>query len=255
MTVQDHSDEGQAMTASLSTGGRLAGKVAIITGAARGQGAAEALRFRAEGATVVAGDVLDAEGIVRLDVTSAESWRQVVSATVEQYGRVDVLVNNAGIHASADVAEMPEDDFRRVLDVNLIGPFLGTQAVVPHMPAGGSIINVASLNGLAAQRGTSAYTSSKFALRGLTKAAALDLGPRGIRVNAILPGVIRTPMVAYVVETREEQIASGLPLGRIGEPTDVAGAAVFLASDDAAWISGIDLPVDGGHIAQTPRLV
>jgi 3alpha(or 20beta)-hydroxysteroid dehydrogenase len=142
-----------------------------------------------------------------------------------------------------------------VLDVNLVGPFLGIQAVVPNMPGGGSIINVSSLNGLAAQAGTAGYTSSKFGLRGLTKTAALDLGPLGIRVNAILPGVIRTPMVSYVVDEREAEIAAGIPLQRIGEPMDIAAAAVFLASDDAAWISGVDLPVDGGHIAQTPRLI
>jgi 3alpha(or 20beta)-hydroxysteroid dehydrogenase len=234
-------------------GGRLEGKVAIVTGAARGQGLAEAERFAAEGALVVAGDVLDHDGI-HLDVTSAESWAAAVSHAVGRHGRVDVLVNNAGIHHAAPVHEMAIGDFQRVLDVNLLGPFLGIQAVVPHMPRGGSIINVSSLNGLASQARTAAYTSSKFGLRGLTKTAALDLGPLGIRVNAILPGVIRTPMVAYVVDEREEQLAAGLPLGRIGEPMDVAGAAVFLASDDAAWISGIDLPVDGGHTAQTPRL-
>ena len=235
--------------------GRLAGKVAIISGAARGQGAAEVARFLAEGALVVGGDVLAADGIVRLDVTSGQSWNEVVAETVERYGRVDVLVNNAGIHASAPVQEMPEADFRHVLDVNLIGPFLGTQAVTPFMPRGGSIINVASLNGLAAQRGTAAYTASKFGLRGLTKAAALDLGPLGIRVNAILPGVIRTPMVSYAVDAHEEQIAAGLPLGRVGEPTDVASAAVFLASDDSDWMTGTDVTVDGGHSAQTPRLI
>jgi 3alpha(or 20beta)-hydroxysteroid dehydrogenase len=234
--------------------GRLAGKVAIVTGAARGQGAAEVERFRAEGATVVGGDVLDGAD-VELDVTSASSWASVVSSVVEAHGRVDVLVNNAGIHAAAPVQEMAEADFRRVLDVNLVGPFLGIQAVVPHMPSGGSIINVSSLNGLAAQASTSAYTSSKFGLRGLTKTAALDLGPLGIRVNAILPGVIRTPMVSYVVEPREQEMAPKIPLQRIGEPADVAAAAVFLASDDSAWISGVDLPVDGGHIAMTPRLI
>ncbi len=233
--------------------GRLAGKVAIITGAARGQGLAEAQRFAAEGAHVVAGDVLDHEGI-HLDVTSPASWAAAVQVAVERHGRVDVLVNNAGVHAAALVHEMPEEDFRRVLDVNLMGPFLGIQAVVPAMPRGGSIINVSSLNGLAAQARTAAYTSSKFALRGLTKAAALDLGPLGIRVNAILPGVIRTPMVAPVVEQREAELAAGLPLGRIGEPTDVASAAVFLASDDSSWLTGIDLTVDGGHTASTPRL-
>jgi len=235
--------------------GRLAGKVAIITGAARGQGAAEVARFIEEGAHVFAGDVLAGEGVLHLDVTSAESWRELVAAVVAEHGRVDILVNNAGIHATAMVQDMTEVDFRRVLDVNLVGPFLGIQAVVPHMPAGGSIVNVSSLNGLAAQAATSAYTSSKFGLRGLTKSAALDLGPLGIRVNAILPGVIRTPMVSYVVESREDELAKGLPLRRIGEPLDIAAAALFLASDESSWITGTDLTVDGGHSAQTPRLI
>ena len=233
--------------------GALAGMVAIITGAARGQGAAEAARFAAEGAKVVAGDVLDHDGL-HLDVTSPESWAAAIEHTIDLHGRIDVLVNNAGIHAMAPVHEMPEADFRRVFDINLLGPFLGIKAVVPHMPSGGSIINVASLNGLAAQARTSAYTASKFGLRGLTKAAALDLGPLGIRVNAILPGVIRTPMIAYAVEEHEEELAAGLPLGRIGEPMDIAAAAVFLASDQSAWITGTDLTVDGGHMAQTPKL-
>jgi 3alpha(or 20beta)-hydroxysteroid dehydrogenase len=234
--------------------GQLDGKVAIITGAARGQGLAEVQRFASEGAHVVAGDVLDHDGI-QLDVTSAESWAAAVALAVERHGRVDVLVNNAGIHAAGPVDEMDEAAFRRVLDVNLMGPFLGIKAVVPAMSGGGSIINISSLNGLAAQANTAAYTSSKFALRGLTKTAAIDLGPKGIRVNAILPGVIRTPMVAYVVEQREAELAAGLPLRRVGEPMDVAAAAVFLASDAAAWITGVDLPVDGGHMASTPRLI
>ena len=233
--------------------GRLEGKVAIVTGAARGQGLAEAQLFASEGADVIAGDVLDHDGVY-LDVTSAESWAAAVALAVDRFGRVDVLVNNAGIRADGLVHEMAAADFQRILDVNLMGPLLGIQAVVPHMKQGGSIINVSSLNGLAAQGGSAAYTSSKFALRGLTKAAALDLGPLGIRVNAILPGVIRTPMVAYIVDQHEERLASGLPLGRIGEPMDVAQAAVFLASDDASWLTGIDLPVDGGHTASTPKL-
>jgi 3alpha(or 20beta)-hydroxysteroid dehydrogenase len=239
-------------------GDRLAGKVAIVTGAARGQGRAEAERFAAEGAHVIAGDVLpevkELPGGVHLDVTSADSWAAAVALAVERHGRLDVLVNNAGIHHAAPVHEMAIADFQRVLDVNLLGPFLGIQAVVPHMRTGSSIINVSSLNGLASQARTAAYTSSKFGLRGLTKTAALDLGPLGIRVNAILPGVIRTPMVSYVVDEREAELAAGLPLGRIGEPMDIAAAAVFLASDESAWITGIDLPVDGGHTAQTPRL-
>ena len=233
--------------------GRLEGKVVIITGAARGQGQAEAERFSAEGAHVIAGDVLDHDGI-HLDVTSPESWAEAVSGAVEKFGRVDVLLNNAGIRALAPVHEMPLVDFQQVLDVNLLGPLLGIQAVVPHMPRGGSIINVSSLNGVSATINSSAYTTSKFALRGLTKSAALDLGPLGIRVNAILPGVIRTPMIASIVEDHEDRLAAGLPLGRIGEPMDIASAALFLASDESAWISGLDLTVDGGQMASTPKL-
>ncbi|MCX6509691.1 MAG: SDR family oxidoreductase [Actinobacteria bacterium] len=233
--------------------GRLEGKVVIITGAARGQGQAEAERFAAEGAHVIAGDVLDHDGI-HLDVTSPESWAEAVGGAIEKFGRVDVLLNNAGIRALAPVHEMPLVDFQQVLDVNLLGPLLGIQAVVPHMPRGGSIINISSLNGVSATINSSAYTTSKFALRGLTKAAALDLGPLGIRVNAILPGVIRTPMIASIVDDHEERLAAGLPLGRIGEPMDIASAALFLASDESAWISGLDLTVDGGQMASTPKL-
>jgi 3alpha(or 20beta)-hydroxysteroid dehydrogenase len=233
--------------------GRLEGKVVIITGAARGQGLAEAQLFAAEGAHVIAGDVLEHDGI-HLDVTSSENWASAVAGALKEHGRIDVLLNNAGVRAVAPVHEMPLADFQRVLDINLIGPLLGIQAVVPHMPRGSSIINVSSLNGLAANANTSAYTTSKFALRGLTKSAALDLGPLGIRVNAILPGVIRTPMVSYIVDEYEERLASGLPLGRIGEPMDIAGAALFLASDDSAWVSGLDLTVDGGQMASTPKL-
>ena len=252
MSAEQHTPSGEL---SGTVMGRLEGKVAIITGAARGQGAAEVARFAAEGAHVFAGDLLSGQGVVHLDVTSADSWRELVGTVVAEHGRVDVLVNNAGIHNTAVVHEETELDFRRVLDVNLVGPFLGIQAVVPHMPRGGSIVNVSSLNGLAAQVGTAAYTSSKFGLRGLTKSAALDLGPLGIRVNAILPGVIRTPMVSYVVESREQELATGLPLRRIGEPLDIASAALFLASDESSWITGTDLTVDGGHSAQTPRLM
>jgi len=233
--------------------GRLEGKVVIITGAARGQGLAEVELFRSEGAHVIAGDVLEHDGL-HLDVTSAESWTAAVSSAVDVHGRVDVLLNNAGVRAVAPVQEMPIADFQRVLDINLIGPLLGIQAVVAHMPRGSSIINVSSLNGLAANANTSAYTTSKFALRGLTKSAALDLGPLGIRVNAILPGVIRTPMVSYIVDDYEERLAAGLPLGRIGVPMDVASAALFLASDESAWVSGQDFVIDGGQTASTPRL-
>jgi 3alpha(or 20beta)-hydroxysteroid dehydrogenase len=236
--------------------GRLAGKVALITGAARGQGRAEAELFATEGAAVVAADVLDVSDLdgVHLDVTSAESWAAAVVVAVERHGQVDVLVNNAGIYPRGAIDTVTEAEYRRVLDVNLIGPFLGIQAVLPHMGRGGSIINVSSLNGLAASPETPAYTSSKFGLRGLTRATALDLAPRGIRVNAILPGVIDTPMIASAIAGHEELIGNGVPLRRMGRPDDIARAALFLASDDAEWITGTDLTVDGGHIAMIPRL-
>jgi len=238
---------------------RLSGKVAIVTGAARGQGAAEAALFAAEGAVVFGADVVEGPPLAgvaacTLDVRSAAGWRELVERVVAEHGRLDVLVNNAGILTSARVQDVGEEEFRHVLDVNLVGPLLGIQAVVPHMAPGSSIVNVSSINGLAARPYAAAYASSKFALRGLTKAAAIDLGPAGIRVNAILPGVIRTPMIEAVVAQREERLAHGHPLGRIGEPMDVAGAALYLASDESAWVTGIDLTVDGGLTAGTPSL-
>ena len=234
--------------------GALEGKVAIISGAARGQGLAEVERFRAEGAHVVAGDVLDHDGI-HLDVTSSQSWDEAVQAALREYGRLDVLVNNAGIYSLVAWDDLTETDFRRVLDVNLVGPFLGTKAAAAAMREGGSIINVASLNGISSHPGTAAYTSSKFGVRGLTRASALDLAPRGIRVNAILPGVIQTPMIAGAITGREQQIGAGIPLGRLGQAPDIAAAAVFFASDESAWITGTDLIVDGGQTAQTPRVM
>ena len=234
--------------------GRLQGRVAIVTGAARGQGRAECAAFAAEGSIVIAADVREHDG-EHLDVTDAGSWATLVDAVVAEHGRVDVLVNNAGVHHMAPLLETSAAELRRVLDINLIGPMLGMQAVVPHMPPGASIINVSSLNGLAATAGSAAYSSSKFALRGLTKAAAIELGPSGVRVNAILPGVIRTPMISYVVDQYEEPLAAGLPLRRIGEATDIASAAVFLASDESSWMTGADIVVDGGQTASIPRLL
>jgi 3alpha(or 20beta)-hydroxysteroid dehydrogenase len=204
---------------------------------------------------VIAADVLEGDGVVHLDVTASASWASVVSAIVAEHGRIDVLVNNAGIYDTTPLADVDEAGYRRILDVNLVGPFLGMKAVVPHMTGGGSIINVSSLNGILGTANAPAYTSSKFGLRGLTKATALELGPQGIRVNAILPGVIRTPMVADRVEPHEEGMAAAMPLRRIGEALDVAEAAVFLASDESRWITGTDLVVDGGHSATVPRLI
>jgi len=233
--------------------GRLAGKVAIITGAASGQGKSEVDTFRSEGAIVIGTDI-STEADQQLDVTDPHKWKIVVDEVVKEHGKIDVLVNNAGVLSYANVADLTFDEFQNVMNVNLFGAFHGLQAVVPHMPPGSSIINVSSLSGLAGQQRASAYSSSKFALRGFSRSAALDLASKNIRVNAIFPGVIRTPMISYVVDEHEEHLAQGLPLGRIGEPSDIAAVAVFLASDDSAWMTGAELVVDGGQTAGVPKL-
>lgn len=239
---------------------RLAGKRAIVTGGARGQGAAEARAFVAEGATVLIGDVLDDEGralaaelgdaatYLHLDVTSTEDW----AAAVATLGGVDVLVNNAGIYRRAsDVLAIDEALFRQVMEINLMGAFHGIRACAPVMieRGGGSIINVASIAGLASVPGSPAYIASKFALRGLTRSTAVDLGPRGVRCNSICPGMIRTAMTTDALAGREEALAVNLPVRRIGEPDDVAALAVFLASDESRFVNGADHVIDGGALA------
>ena len=243
--------------------GVLAGKVAVVTGATRGQGLAEARRFVAEGASVVLTDVLATDGehaadqlgsaarFVEHDITSAEGWAEVMRVTEATFGGLDILVNNAGIHVRCPIEETDEALFRRVLDVNLVGAFLGIQAATPLMKArgGGSIVNVASIAGLKAVPISVGYITSKFGLRGLTRSAALELGAHGIRVNSICPGVIRTPMVEELLHDREAEIGLGIPLRRIGEPEDVAEVALFLASDASRFVTGADHVVDGGSMA------
>ncbi|GAA2131363.1 glucose 1-dehydrogenase [Actinomadura napierensis] len=239
---------------------RLDGKVAIVTGAARGQGEAEARMFAEAGARVVLTDVLEAEGtavaeslgnaarFVRHDVTSVGDWERVVAVAAEAFGGVDVLVNNAAIWRTTPVAEETRENFEEILRVNLVGPFLGIQAVVPAMRerGGGSIVNISSTAGLRGIRGHSAYGASKFGLRGLTLSAALDLGADGIRVNSVHPGVIDTPMIASIGVQRGAGKAPRVPLGRAGIPEDVAGLVLFLTSDASAYITGAELAVDGG---------
>ena len=242
-------------------GERLAGRVALITGAARGQGAAEARLFAAEGATVYVTDVLDDVGQAlaadigaaaryrRLDVTSEDEWGAVIDEVRATDGRLDVLVNNAGIGIPGTVIGQPLAEYRKVIEINQIGTFLGMHVGAPLMrdSGGGSIINVSSMMGFVGGGARVAYTASKFAIRGMTKAAAIDLGPLGIRVNSIHPGAIETDFIRP--ETRHLLPTDRLPLGRIGTADDVAKLALFLASDDSSYSTGCEFVVDGGWLS------
>jgi 3alpha(or 20beta)-hydroxysteroid dehydrogenase len=227
---------------------RVAGKVVIVTGAAQGQGQAFAAALAAEGATVVATDVAAGPGLKRLDVAHLEDWDRVVGETVARHGRVDALVNNAGVTYRARMGSVELEPFEALMAVNVTGPLLGIQAVARHMSAGGSIVNMGSV---AAFQGhyPAAYTISKWAVRGLSAVSAMELGPRGIRVNTIHPGYIETPMtLSAVPEFRDASIVQS-PLGRPGVTGDVAPLVVFLVSDESSYISGADIAVDGGTAA------
>jgi len=246
--------------------GRLDGKVAIITGGARGQGAAEARLFAAEGARVVIGDVLDAEGELvakeigggalyhHHDVTIEAQWTELVRTAIDEFGRLDVLVNNAGIFRLSPIESTSADDYMEIIRINQLGTFLGMKAVARPMSAdgGGSIINISSIAGLRGSDGTVAYSASKWAVRGMTKVAALEFAPLGIRVNSIHPGVIDTPMLAGLMFTDEESktaFGSHIPLGRVAQAEQVARLALFLASDDSDHSTGSEFVVDGGITA------
>ena len=243
--------------------GRLDGKVAFITGGARGQGLEAAQLFASEGARVVLGDLLDAEGkeaadsigenahFVHLDVTNEEDWRVALDETVQRFGDVSVLLNMAGILKFGKIADQPLAEYMSVINVNQVGVFLGMRAVFESMKraGGGSIINVSSVEGLRGSVGLAAYTASKFAVRGMTKVAAGEFGKHAIRVNSIHPGVIDTPMVASDDTTITDRIVRATPLRRVGEPVEIARVALFLASDEASYMTGAHVPVDGGVTA------
>jgi 3alpha(or 20beta)-hydroxysteroid dehydrogenase len=247
--------------------GRLEGKVALISGAARGMGEQTARIFVREGAKVVLGDILpevkdvaaalgdDALGVV-LDVTDAQSWRDAVAAGEERFGKVDVLVNNAGILVMDELEKTDDATFKRIFDVNAFGPFLGMREVVPALKraGGGAIVNLSSVEGLGGNRFLVAYSGSKFAVRGMTKSAAIELARDGIRVNSVHPGGIDTPMTRAFVPGDDDMatfIGKQVPLRRTGRPEEIGEAVAFLASDAASYITGAELAIDGGSTASS----
>jgi len=238
--------------------GRLDGKVTLITGGARGQGAAEGARFAAEGAAVYLTDVLADEGaktasdigatFLEHDVTSADQWEAVVARIVDDQGRIDALVNNAGILIWATMSETQLDDWERIVSINQTGVFLGMRAVAPHMKEqrAGSIVNISSIAGLRGASTCFAYGATKWAVRGMTKGAAQELGPFGVRVNSIHPGVIDTPMLA---DQSLEMMSARVPLGRHATADEVAMLTLWLVSDDSAYANGAEFVLDGGQTA------
>ena len=246
---------------------RLEGKVAIISGGARGMGAAEARMFAREGAKVVIADLLEEEGMrvaaeigeaggealfVNLDVTDETSWRAAVEAAVERFGKVDVLVNNAAILRTQGLLETTEEIWDEVMDVNTKGTFLGTKCVIPEMrkAGGGSIINISSGAGITGSLRNTAYHASKGAVRIFTKAAAIQYAGENIRVNSVHPGPIDTDMLASSRSVDGGRTPDQIPLGRYGRPEEVAYGVLYLASDESSFITGSEVIIDGGRTAE-----
>ena len=239
--------------------GELDGRVALVTGGARGQGASEARLFAREGATVVISDVLDEQGektasalgcqYLHLDVTSESEWESIVADTIGRHGRLDILMNNAGIFQGAQLLNTSTDLWNRTVAINQTGVFLGMRTAARAMidaGNGGSIINTSSIAGLEGGFGATAYGATKWAVTGMTKTAAKELGKYEIRVNSIHPGVIVTDMIDHLVKGNEEKWALRQPIRRLGEPEDIAQMALFLASDRSSYCTGQAFTVDGG---------
>ncbi|MGW0948901.1 glucose 1-dehydrogenase [Streptomyces sp. NPDC002623] len=242
---------------------RLNGKVAVITGGARGMGAAHARRFIEEGASVVITDVLKDEGedlaaelgakahFTSHDVSDAAGWERVVALAEDTFGPVGVLVNNAGIGQARSLLDMTEAEYRRVVDINQVGVFLGMKAVIPSMrrAGGGSIVNISSTAGLVGVPMGTAYTASKFAVRGMTKAVAAEFAAEGIRVNSVHPGVVVTPLTEEYGFTGSHPAIRAIPVRRPGEPEEVTAVVLYLASDESSYSTGAEFVVDGGQTA------
>lgn len=243
---------------------RLENKVAIVTGGARGMGAATSRVFAQEGAKVVIADVLEAEGaqlaaeigksaiFVRHDVTDENAWASLLALTDQTFGPVDALVNNAGVLLFRTLAETSKADFARVIDINLVGTFLGTKLVGTTMAARGrgSIVNISSVDGMKGANGLGAYCASKWGIRGLTRVAAMEFGHKGVRVNSVHPGGVDTAMGNPYAEQKADvnKRYSMVPLQRVGEPEEVARTSLFLASDESSYLCGAEIAVDGGML-------
>lgn len=249
--------------------GRLDGKVALISGGARGQGAVEARMFCAEGAKVLFGDILDEEGAalekelrdagadaayVHLDVTKEDDWLAAVALAETRFGKLNVLVNNAGILIRKTIEETTEEDWDRIMAINVKGVFLGTKAAIPAMrrAGGGSIVNISSVAGLVATKDSAAYAATKGAVRLFTKTIAIDHVQDGIRVNSVHPGPIKTEMIREMVADEDvwADRLTRLPMKRAGEPEEIAYGVLFLASDESSYMTGSELVMDGGSTAQ-----
>jgi len=248
---------------------RLENKVTLISGGARGMGAAEAKLFAQEGSKVVIADVLDAEGqrleaeinetggqsrFVHLDVTDQQQWNSAIDETVSIFGKIDILVNNAGIYRVNNILDTTTEEWEQVMDINAKGVFLGSKAAIPYMRknGGGSIVNISSVAGLVGNRMSSAYTASKGAVRLFTKSTAIQYARDGIRANSVHPGTIESPMTAQLLEDpsyREDRMRR-TPIGRLGKPEDVAFGVLYLASDESSFVTGAELVIDGGRTAE-----